>query len=380
MAKPRKQRFAAKEQAVVEKLRNLIISGRYAPEERLPIRRELHRKFNVSSVTVQRAMDTLTEDGFIRAQGRAGSFISTRPPHLTRFGLAFLRPNLSRFWAVLRDQASALAPEIGCDFAFYLDIAGHTDSPDYQRLAYDVQHKRLAGLFYTHRLQIPLHQTFFSKARIPLVVQNDEQQPDLAECASLRLDNASWRNQAVTYLKSRGRRRIAVLTIPGVFTERTSLESPLISAIQAAGLITRPAWVQATEAPFAEWASHAVQAMFQLPRGERPDGLIITDDHLVEAGARGLKAMNLRTPEDLDVVAHCNYPALPKVDVPVCWLGFDSRSIILNVIRLLRKSQTEMTAVIPALFEKEWRVANIPMDMRKREIWQPEELAAVGQN
>ena len=356
MSEPRKKRLAAKEQAVIVKLRRAIVSGLHAPGVQLPVRRELQRRFNVSSVTVQRAMTMLMADGFIRADGRAGSFVSDRPPHLARFGLAFPHTALTRFWAALKDQAELLAPELGCETVFYHDISGHIDTADYRRLAADIRAERLAGLLYMKPFQMASHRQSFPHSTIPLVCLAE--QPGAADFTAIHLDNASWQSKALAYLKSRNRRRIGVLTIPGEVPERDTSRVPLAVAIESRGMMTKPAWFQATEAPYADWAANAVQAMFQLPPGKRPDGLIITDDHLVEAGTRGVKALGLQSPDQLDIIAHCNYPALPKAEVSVRWLGFDARETVATAIRLfheIRAGQTPRSAMMPALFEEEWK-------------------------
>lgn len=357
MSKPRKKRPAAKEQALTDKLRRAIVSGLHAPGMRLPVRRDLQRRFNVSSVTVQRAMDMLMADGFIRADGRAGSFVADRPPHLARFGVAFPHTALTRFWTALKEQAELLGPELGYEIVFYRDIAGHVDTDDYRRLAADVRAARLAGLLYVTPFQVIAHGRCFPRAAIPLVVLTED--ASVPGAAAVCLDDSSWQKKALDDLQARGRRRIAFLTIPGVTPKRDTSRVPMEESLKARGMVTKPAWCQATEAPYADWASNAVQAMLQLPRGERPDGLIITDDHLVEAGTRGIKALGLRVPDDLAVVAHCNYPALPNAEVPVRWLGFDARETVVTAMRLAREIRTGIMpgrVLVPALFEEEWKV------------------------
>ena len=101
--------------------------------------------------------------------------------------------------------------------------------------------------------------------------------------------------------------------------------------------------------------------MFQLPADQRPDGLIITDDHLVEHATAGLRAIGLLSPEELEIVAHCNYPAMPKAGRPVRWLGFDARACVAAGIQLARDMHAGKppgTATTPALFEEEWQMQN----------------------
>ncbi|MCC5913396.1 MAG: GntR family transcriptional regulator [Balneolaceae bacterium] len=63
-------------------LRNQIEEGNYKPDEKLPSENELAKKFNVSRVTIRRALQSLESESIIyRCQG-LGSFVSDdRAPH-----------------------------------------------------------------------------------------------------------------------------------------------------------------------------------------------------------------------------------------------------------------------------------------------------------
>ena len=82
-------RQAVKQDAIIEDLRRRILDRSFAPGSRMPTRSELQERFQVSSVTIQRALDRLISDGFVRAHGRRGTFVVDHPPHACNYGLVF---------------------------------------------------------------------------------------------------------------------------------------------------------------------------------------------------------------------------------------------------------------------------------------------------
>ena len=92
-------------------------------------------------------------------------------------------------------------------------------------------------------------------------------------------------------------------------------------------------------------------------QSERPDALIITDDNLVEYAAAGVIAAGMRVPEELEVVAHCNFPWPTPSVVPVKRLGYEVTRILqacLDSIDLQRSGQKALPVTqIPAVFEEE---------------------------
>src|ERR1043166_6849986 len=70
-------------------LRQEMLAGQWKANGRLPTRRELQMRFRTTSVTIQNALDVLSEQGFVRAAGRQGTFVAEHPPHLHHYALIF---------------------------------------------------------------------------------------------------------------------------------------------------------------------------------------------------------------------------------------------------------------------------------------------------
>ena len=98
---------------------------------------------------------------------------------------------------------------------------------------------------------------------------------------------------------------------------------------------------------------------------DRPNGLIITDDNLVEDAVAGLVAEGVEVPVDLEVVAHCNFPWPPLKTYPFRRLGPDVRGMLLACIDAIDKARRGEPApgVIesPAIWE-----SDIPTSQERR--------------
>lgn len=65
-------------QEIIRFIKNKINSGKYLADEKLPSENELARIFNVSRQTVRKALNELTEDGYIYSKQGAGTFVAPR--------------------------------------------------------------------------------------------------------------------------------------------------------------------------------------------------------------------------------------------------------------------------------------------------------------
>lgn len=336
---------------LVTTLRHEIIQGRWRCGMRLPTKLELQQRFSTTSATLQKSLDILQTTGFIVTRGRAGTFVAARPPHLCRFGLVFPSGHLSRFWTALIQEAAALEKRSDWRLPAYYGIDGHVDVEDYERLVSDLRAQRLAGLILTV-LPSQLEDTpLFEQPGLPRIAIAP---PDLPNVGYLRLDPRSFVEKALDHLQAHGCRRIAILVTPQM---EVSYASEFAEGMIARGMTTQPWWIQPQDPAFLHWMPNVVTGLLRGAPGERPDGLIITDDHLVEQATAVLRGEGFRVPDDLRIVAHCNYPNMPHSAVPVTWLGYHARQVLeacIEYINLARRGQSgSPVKTVPALFEHE---------------------------
>ena len=215
LATPRKQRPAIRQQAIVKSLRERIIAGAYAPGSKFPSRLVLQEEFHASSITVQRALDTLIADGFLFTRGNVGTFMAYASPHQHTYGVLFddkllAGPNDGTFWSQLAYHCLALQQSGQAQLNLYFNITGHTDDQDYQQALSDVANHRLAGLIfaatYCQLQETPL-MTTPGLPRVLLFGWGNDSLPYIEPPMTLFFE------KALAYLARRGRRRVALIAV-----------------------------------------------------------------------------------------------------------------------------------------------------------------------
>ncbi len=359
-------RSSTKLDLIAEEIRQKIVKNEYPPGSSLPTRTELEEYFQVSRVTIQRALDKLMEDGFIVAKPGSGTYVAEFPPHLFRYGVVFpYRPSEERrwmpFWSILRDAALIInenklrtKPR---KMVVYYSNRGRRDSLEYLELERDVETHTVAGLIFVSNPLDLVDTPVLMDAGIPRIAITDAEVP-ASIGVRIRLDAQSFLDKALDYLAAQGRKKIALLTEASGGADNAFCYY-FLAGVKQRGLETAPCWMQALRAVDASWARNLVHLLMQGEKGTRPDGLIIAHDGLVEHAKAGLIAAGVAVPHDAEVLAHCNFPALAPAVLPIQRLGYDVRQVLrlcIDCIDKIRANQTTPAVVkVPAVFEDEAR-------------------------
>lgn len=363
MEQPAKQpvgRPPTKQRLIVDHLRQRIIHGDLRPADRLPTRRDLAVTFDASPVTVQQALDHLIRSGFVESKGSRGTFVVPNPPHLTHYAIVFpaLPDSLEwrRFWTALANECQRIHGDTNQPrtISVWYGIDGHPAREDYHRLVADVRAHRLAGLIFA---TVPWH-----IRDTPLV-----EEPGIARVAIMgkTLDmpgiprveiGGSFLQKALASLAEQGRRKVAILIPPGIAQDATWIAN-YDRAIERHGMESRPYWRIEVNQSTPQTARTCTHLLMRLPKEDRPDALIVTDDNLVEQTTAGLIDAGAQVPRDIAVVAHCNFPWPTPSAVPVNRLGYDARTVVkacIDIIDAQRRGETPPhVTVIDAVFEHE---------------------------
>jgi DNA-binding LacI/PurR family transcriptional regulator len=320
-----------------------------APGQRLPTRSDLVARFDASSVTVQKVLDTLIADGFVQPRGRSGTFVADHPPHLRHYGLVIAgapaeRERWPHFWRALADEATTLFGAGPRTMTVYCGIAAR-DEQHYPRLLRDVQARRLAGLVFATSPFYLANTPVLDLPGLPRVAVGDR--PGAVVPSVVRLEVEPVFDLALDRFAALGRKRVALLTVPGIEPRH---RERFLAGLGRRGLETRPEWVQAAVIDYPYWAEHITRLLFRPGQGQVPDALLITDDNLVGPATAGLKALALRCPEDIAVVAHANFPWPTASALPITRLGFDATALLrLCVADLDRQRQAPERPTFSAL-------------------------------
>jgi len=348
---------AAKHPEILAELRRRVIAGEYAPGSQFPTHDDLEKIFGASRVTVQKALNRLASDGYIFTKGRRGTFVAEFPPHLFHYGMVFpTRPSSNgwvRFWTALANEAERIHSAQPRKMFCYNGIDGHTDNIDFQNLLLAVKRQQLAGLIFT-----------FPPSR-ELLAAILREQPDLpvvalttgAEAhryAVVDLDVIAFVDRALDFLHAQKRTRIAMMTVPW---HAPAYHAHFAAGLAARGMTSKPFWTQEIPPFVPSCAKNCAHLLLNAEQRTRPDGLIITDDNLVEYATSGLIAAGVSVPEDLSVVAHCNFPWPTPSVLPARRLGFDARQVLQACIETIDEKRrgeksAAMKCVLP-VFEDE---------------------------
>ena len=347
------KRIPQKQQLILAELRNDIVEGRLALGAKLPTHVELAQRFSVSNVTIQRALDRLVHEGFIATNGRRGTFVTPRPPHVSRYAMVFPtgpvtdeRWAWSRFWNSIIHEAARAKGEQGRDVTVYHDVNPLANSDDYFKLVDDIAAHRLAGMI----LMVP-HVTV--NAPLP----GSEKLPRVGVgstggCADVDVVGlADMRDAALARLAACGKKRVAVISSE---LPKPSATAAWIDLIASHGMASRPHWIHGVSPNAAPWSRNLARLLVSGPASDRPDGLFITDDNLVEYVTAGLVDADVRVPADLEVVAHCNFPWVTPSVIRAQRLGFNVRDLMrhcLEAIDARRRGETPDSISLHAHFD-----------------------------
>lgn len=346
-------------ESIADLLRRRIVEGRYLPGDRLPIRTALIRELGVCSSSLQKAQDALRQEGFVEAARRRGTFVAPRPPHLFHIGLTFDDNaadgrwfERTRFLYAIEREAAAISRATPWTIVPFTDVTRTRRTASEPSAMSDlnerVSRRRLAGVIVTNPYS--LNADGFA-SDLPTVGFAGTHDPPTT-CV-VRLDPRRFIDRALGDLKSCGRKRVAMLT--SSTAPQVKLDH-LYRAAASRGLRAEAPWVQGVSLEEPHWALHAVRAIFMGRPSERPDALIVADEHLLEYALAGLDDQRVRVGRDVEVVTHCNFHWTPRPVSPVRRLGYATREVLEAAISLIvehRETGQGRAVALEPRFEEE---------------------------
>jgi len=338
-------------------LRRRIVTGQFAPGKQLPTRRQLLKELQVSPVTLQRALDRLAQEGFVYSKGRGGTYVIENPPHLTRIAFIFSQvpSNDISQWSVfnrlLSVEAPGLADRRNRKISLYYGIDGHADNEDYQALVRDVQNRRLSGLLFGNSPWLLRGTPLLEEAKIPRVaITGKLNVHPTVESVAPNWD--SFFERALEHFAARGRKRVGMILKSNMLEDWGATIERKMAEL---GLTTKPYWQQFLGPPMG--VRNCLHLLLNPSQTERPDAVLIADDGWNEHAVAGIVAAGVRIPEEVEVVAHANFPAPATLVLPFRRLGWETQAFLNQGLDLLDQ-QRETGQVgpgvrLPAIFEDE---------------------------
>ncbi len=344
-------RPAHRRDRIYQLLLSAIVSGKYAPGQRLPTRREFESIHNTSRITVQSALDKLQSEGFVEARGKAGSFVSLTAPHRNRFALVFSQTKgddqWSNFHECLLAESLLYAKHAGIEIVKF-----GVDSPlasQKEILTGQIASHRLAGLIFSPCYNDLLEHPLFSKTKIPHVSIQVGPSPHLVS-----MDYESFHAKAAEHLQKLRKKRTAYLMLKGNCDYESGILRPIL---KQHGLELHPHLIQSVSSADAGWAGNLVSLLLSLPEKQRPDSFVIVDDHTVPEVTRALRGILGVSQRKIEIIAGSNFPFSTPAALPVKRLGFDLRKLFSLCFEALKTQKDSPRAKInfkvPATFQDE---------------------------
>jgi DNA-binding LacI/PurR family transcriptional regulator len=328
-----------KRDAITKALRAKISSGDYPPGSRIPIREELLEIYDASKGTLQTAINTLVEEGFLEACGSKGMIVAERPPHLFRMGMTIPggdSGSIDSIWPLFERTINELKKEGSpFDFDIYRGIGKESDEESWTRLLEDMENRRLAGLFFNNPKNVSrksFHALCESGVPIAAFAKADEFPGE--EFLRFKYDWSLLLRSALKRVKAAGRRRAALLANTEFNREQMEFFKRELASSE---LESRPEDFQAaTLSPQAiAWASNITRSVFRGPASERPDALVVLNENLLPFALEALLSLSLKPGVDVEVVSHCNFPASTPPPSGTSRIGFDARATLRAVFKRL---------------------------------------------
>jgi DNA-binding transcriptional regulator YhcF (GntR family) len=305
-------------------MRDLILNGEWAPGARIPTKLDLRRELDASDGTIQKALHELREQGFLRAHGRLGTFVTQYPPHIHRIGIVLGSTKPSRMWS---GTLEALAAEASRGptrkVSVYFDCSLHDGEPSsgVNHLEEDIRKGLLAGVILLWSKKGLVERMRNIRPELICVSMNDHDEPGVVQRISLGSNTL----RAMEKFRADGRSRLAVVA---TFNHYHDQCASIIAAAADHGLQTRHSWIHYFDPSSGLSARAVMELMMSLPPEARPDAIYITDDHLVHEAVEGLATADLDVSRELTVIGHNNFPSRPRVPFPIHLLGPDLSHIL----------------------------------------------------
>jgi DNA-binding LacI/PurR family transcriptional regulator len=289
---------------ILEELRSGILGGRYRVGERLPSETDLGDRFEVSRLTVQRALKELQIEGLVDRRAGSGTYINPqKKSHGHLFGLIIPRLGETEiFEAICRGMAKA--GRSGGHALLWGDTLHSADSGANQarQLCAEYIERRVSGVFFASiegvadkdALNLVISETL-AAAGIPLVLLDRCicSYPQRSRFDLVGIDNRRAGYRVAQHLIDRGCRRPAFLGKPHSAPTVGARIAGFREAAVANGC--SPDRVVCCNPADAEAMSGAIRSM-------NPDGFVCANDATAVQLMQVLDLLSIRVPEQMRIV------------------------------------------------------------------------------
>lgn len=351
----RKTRNSAKDsgrtnrQEVAGQIRDAIVDGTYGAGDRLPTAEALAEAYGASYVTVLRALEILGEEGFIVSHRRTGTFVAEHPSHLYECGLVLplldepsaldAQPFLKLLVEEARNSGDATVPWRVRPWFLESEGGAQDDFP------IGAEHEALVSKDATAGLIFPFDPSRLKGTPLlekPGIARVTVDRVALPGVSRVTPDHGALLAGALDRVKAAGCSRVAMVICPGLLmdAELKGGEKRLREIVTQRALRMRPYDLISVDLSVDETGlRRMVHMLFDRPAAERPDALVLVDDHFIAPATAGLLDAGVRSPDDLRVMGYCNFPHRPSSFLPIQRFGYDVRVLFHEFIAAIERQR-----------------------------------------
>jgi DNA-binding LacI/PurR family transcriptional regulator len=345
-------------QQICEQIRGLIVRGGCRRGDPLPSYRELAKRFQVSLVSVKRAMDELHESGIVHIQHGKGVFVgkalSPKARKLSQAGIIFYCSRqlvFSTRYLMEIFQGILLQSELSGVDARLFSVKSEGPLPPEEVETSGVDGVILIGLANEAYLEA------FARHHLPAVVVDSASQQNLDHVVA---DNEQDAARAVEHLIKLGHRRIAYLdgwstdTIRDTVIETSDVRERregFLKAMKAHGL-SGPVYRVINGDP--EESIRRTAALWKND-AQRPTAVVAYDVNVAAQFGRALHELNVKIPAELSLIAIAGAETEWIGDVELAFNRVDFVGMGRRAVETLASRCRQLRPAKPAY----WRVGSV---------------------
>ncbi len=292
-------------EALAARLRDQVLN-QVALGEKLPSARKLATRFGVSVNTLRAAQAILMHEGFLAGHPRSAVRLC-RLPGCRRVGVLSELDVFAHTGGQFRDlvghtlkalRARGMAPVFFCGTVQPDTVGDQITCPEFWS---EVEQRRLDAAVI---IDVPCTDAWFRRIQGLTI-------PAVGAFTSYEVDNhLSLVSPALRELRHQGAHRIALLT-----WQKARIVSAFESGLVELGLETRPRWIGGAFNPALPGSGWEAFREIWSAYGEKPDGLLVTDDVFFSGAAQAIRELGIAVPERLRVVTQ-SHPAYAPGTAP----------------------------------------------------------------
>jgi DNA-binding LacI/PurR family transcriptional regulator len=347
----RRSRIISSHTEVASALRQEILAD-LRPGRKVPGLRKIAARFNVSYGTVQKSLLLLTGEGLLESRHGSGTYVRGRADarHVgVLLQLDFAAPRTSYFWRRVTQQLRDELRGRGLPVRLYLgrNPPGELEVIPCEEFLADVAADKLSGVAVAYGWADPAWCEPLKRRGVPVVG------PANVFDYGAQFDWSGWISQAVLRLFAAGRRRIGLMrwaaTDDGNAPD-VALET-FTQSLSAFGVLFRREWLRGNIHPSKAGAGWEEFREIWTASRDKPDGLIVCDEVLLESACPAIDGAGVRVPEQLMVVAQVSRGSGLELPFPVIRAQTDpdeyARVLADLLVRRMRGEQPPARVTLP---------------------------------